>query len=313
MKMRNNKRRSWFGPLFCKRLIIIVVLLIQVTFLIFLVASTSRYFIALHWIFVAVSIYVALGLVTRQSKGAYKFTWAFIILLFPLFGGLFYLFFTNQSSTKRFRRALKKTYAKSRGLFRLPENTFHGEIPKAFKPQIHYLESFAGFPAFGHTQTQYLATGEEMFQHLLAALKKAEKYIFLEYFIIREGKMWNAILDILEEKAKKGVDVRLIYDDFGCFLTLPKNYGTMLKDKGISCAVFNPFRPLLTTSQNNRDHRKIAVIDGKIAFTGGNNLADEYINELEGHCGKAHRRCGMELCFDVSAAVDGLYPGLGGI
>lgn len=93
--------------------------------------------------------------------------------------------------------------------------------------------------------------------------------------------MWNTILNILEEKAKCGVDVRIIYDDFGCFWILPKNYSQLLKDKGISCAVFNPFKPLLATSQNNRDHRKVAVIDGKIAFTGGNNLADEYINEIE--------------------------------
>ena len=282
MGTKNNRmRHSWFRPLFRKRLLIILMLLVQIAFLIFLTASTSRYFIVLHWVFVAVSIYVALCLVMQRFKGAYKFTWVFLILLFPLFGGLFYLFFTNQSSTRRIKRILKKTYAKTRGLFWLPENTYQGEVPSNFKPQIRYLESYAGFPAFGRTKTQYLPTGEDMFEHLIAELKKAEKYIFLEYFIIQQGKMWNTILNILEEKAKCGVDVRIIYDDFGCFWILPKNYCQTLKNKGISCAVFNPFKPLLTTSQNNRDHRKIAVIDGKTAFTGGNNLADEYINEIE--------------------------------
>ena len=114
-------------------------------------------------------------------------------------------------------------------------------------------------------------------------LKKAEKFIFLEYFIIQEGKMFNSILEILEEKAKQGVDVRLIYDDVGCIVTLPHNYKNTLEAKGIKCRVFNPIKPFFTRRLNNRDHRKIVVIDGDVGFTGGINLADEYINEYEKH------------------------------
>lgn len=114
-------------------------------------------------------------------------------------------------------------------------------------------------------------------------MKKAQKYIFIEYFIIKDGLMWQSILDILKEKVSQGVEVRVIYDDIGCFLALPKDYAMQLKNIGIKCEVFNPFRPVLTAIQNNRDHRKITVIDGKVAFTGGLNLSDEYINTYEKH------------------------------
>lgn len=150
-------------------------------------------------------------------------------------------------------------------------------------PQIRYLNDFAKFPIYTKSTTKYFSPGEEMFKALLAELEKAEKYIFLEYFIIQEGNMWNSILDILKRKAANGVTVRVMYDDFGCFFLLPSNYPAQLKKYGIECVVFNPFRPMLTAVQNNRDHRKIASIDGKTVFTGGINLADEYINAYEKH------------------------------
>ena len=118
-----------------------------------------------------------------------------------------------------------------------------------------------------------------MFPVLVRELEQAEHYIYIEYFIINDGVMWRTILDILERKTTEGVDVRLIYDGFGCLTTLPYHYERFLREKGIQCQVFNPFRPLLNIVQNNRDHRKICVIDGKTGFTGGINLADEYINQ----------------------------------
>lgn len=120
-----------------------------------------------------------------------------------------------------------------------------------------------------------------MFPAFLEELKKAERYIFLEYFIIAEGKMWNAVTDILRQKAGEGVDVRVIYDDMGCIMLLPQNYARKLNAMGIRCQVFNRFIPVLSARLNNRDHRKIGIIDGKVAFTGGVNFADEYINEYE--------------------------------
>ena len=145
--------------------------------------------------------------------------------------------------------------------------------------QSAYIRNCAGFPVHTNTTTKYYAVGDDMFIDMLEDLKKAEHFIFLEYFIIHEGRMWNAILDVLEEKVKQGVDVRLIYDDMGCVTTLPTRYYKKLQAKGIKCAAFNPVRPILNIVLNNRDHRKILVIDGHTGYTGGVNLADEYINE----------------------------------
>jgi cardiolipin synthase len=147
-----------------------------------------------------------------------------------------------------------------------------------YSNQIRYLSNFAGFPAYERTKTEFLPSGEQKLERLVEVLKKAEKYIFLEYFSIAEGILWNTVLEVLKEKAAGGVDVLVIYDDVGCFLLLPKDYTEQLARAGIKSVVFNPFRPLLTAKQNNRDHRKIVSVDGKIAITGGINLSDEYIN-----------------------------------
>ena len=156
------------------------------------------------------------------------------------------------------------------------------ENPDAAR-QVHYLMHHAHCPPYKDTYTRYLPLGEVKFEALVEELKKAERYIFLEYFIVEEGIMWNSILDILKEKAAAGVDVRMIYDDFGCIMKLPYRYDRKLEKMGIKCCRFSPFIPVLSTRLNNRNHRKIAVIDGHTAFTGGINLADEYINAIEKH------------------------------
>lgn len=193
-----------------------------------------------------------------------------------------YLLFHFQTSTRRFSNQITEIEKRTRNYFYLPPTSYEDvkhDIPQHI-PQVRYLQEFAGFPIYAHSSTRYLSPGERKFEALKEELEKAEKYIFLEYFIIQEGKMWNEIFEILKRKVQEGVLVRLIYDDMGCFLVLPKDFSKKLKGNGIECAVFNPFKPMLTVMQNNRDHRKIAVIDGKVAFTGGINLADEYINEV---------------------------------
>ena len=149
------------------------------------------------------------------------------------------------------------------------------------KNQALYMLNYSNCPIYENTYNEYLTPGEVKFEKLVEELKKAKHFIFLEYFIIEEGIMWNTILEILKEKAKEGVDVRVIYDDVGCVMKLPYKYGDKLEKYGIKCRVFNPFIPILTNRLNNRDHRKIAVIDGYVGFMGGINLADEYINSFE--------------------------------
>jgi len=134
---------------------------------------------------------------------------------------------------------------------------------------------------YGASDAEHLKSGEAQFERLQIELAKAERFIFLEYFIIDEGLMWNTILAVLVEKAARGVDVRVLYDGIGCLITLPKDYPATLERLGISCAVFNPASAVPSTMLNNRDHRKLVIIDGSVAFTGGVNLADEYINKVE--------------------------------
>ena len=147
--------------------------------------------------------------------------------------------------------------------------------------QSRYISDVSRFPVHENTTAEYFQVGDDMFPVLVRELKQAKKYIFIEYFIINDGVMWQTILNILEKKAAEGVDVRLIYDGFGCLTTLPHKYYEELQKKGIKCQVFNPFRPILNIIQNNRDHRKLCIIDGWVGFTGGINLADEYINQKE--------------------------------
>lgn len=278
-------KRKWFRALFRRRIMIALLLLLQLMFLIYILNSSSRASEIINLILTAASFCVVLSIISKKDKGAFKLTWVFQILLFPVFGGLFYLLVNYQSSTRMFSKRVALTENKAKEFLTLPGTGYEAAaqaIPDHM-PQIQYLQDFAGFPVYTGSSTKFLSPGEEKFEQLLKELEKAEKYIFLEYFIVCEGIMWNSILEVLERKAAQGVTVRLMYDDMGCFFLLPKDYPAQLKAMGIDCVVFNRFKPLLTTIQNNRDHRKIAVIDGKTAFTGGINLADEYINRYEKH------------------------------
>lgn len=149
--------------------------------------------------------------------------------------------------------------------------------------QVNYLKETTDLPVHSNTKVTYYSLGEHFHKSLLEELSKAEKYIFMEYFIIEEGKMWNPIHDILKEKVKNGVEVYLMYDDVGCMTTLDDKYYELLQKEGINCIPMNQFKPVLARFHNNRDHRKITVIDGIVGFTGGVNIADEYINEKVKH------------------------------
>ena len=291
--MKKIKYRSKFRIFLGRRMFITLMLLAQLV-LLFAFALRGR---DLHWlgfILTAISIATALHLITRPDKYAFKILWTFLILLFPLFGGVMYWTFHFQTASTGFRKILQKIkdaqHAEYRALC-VPDE------PKLENGQdnrlLSYLRNVAAFPAYEHTENRYFGDGKEMLAAMLADMRRAEKFIFIEYFIIEEGVMWNSILKILRERVADGVDVRVIYDDLGCLLTLPVGYQKTLRAYGIKCEIFNRFHPFLTTLQNNRDHRKIAIIDGKIAYTGGINLADEYINEKLrfGHW----RDCGVRM------------------
>ncbi|MDR0472595.1 MAG: cardiolipin synthase [Treponema sp.] len=274
---------AWIRKILRRRVLIIPALLIQIGFIAFLIAGSIYEFRYAGFALNCFSIIVSLHIVNKKEKSAYKITWIFLILLFPIFGGVVYAVFHTQSSPRKYKRLIREANKEYRPFFLLPGSALSilkKEHPSCV-PQVTYLEEYAGFPIYINTAAEYFGSGEAFYKRLLTELEKAQKYIFLEFFILHPGLMLNSIVEILERKAEKGVEVRLIYDDLGCFTSLPAGYKKYLERKGIKCIVFNPFKPVLSSLQNNRDHRKIISIDGKTAFTGGLNLADEYINARE--------------------------------
>ncbi len=222
---------------------------------------------------------MVLFLINSRMDPTAKITWLIVIMLLPVFGSLLYWFTCAEIGHKAVRRKLQKIYTASRRTDPGAEaiQALEKEDPGA-AAMARYVSRFTGIPVCRSTSATYFSCGEYMLSQLLPELEQAEKAIYLEYFIIDEGVMWGQILEILARKAKQGVDVRVMYDGTCEFMLLPKGYPKKLQALGIACRVFAPVTPFLSTHYNYRDHRKIMTIDGKVAFTGGINLADEYIN-----------------------------------
>ena len=224
------------------------------------------------------SILIVLYLVRKDENSAYKIGWIVLIGVLPLLGGALYLAFGNKAPAKRLRERMQKVeQAHTADLAQQEGQTDTLEL--SCKNMSRYVERYGPYPAWKNTAAEYFPCGEAMYPKLLADLEQAEKFIFLEFFIVKTGKMWNGVEAILKRKAAEGVDVRLIYDDFGSLLGLPTDFVIRMEKNRIHCIPFNPVVPLVSLVMNHRDHRKIVVIDGNVAYTGGVNLADEYINE----------------------------------
>lgn len=224
---------------------------------------------------------VLLYLINRDEIPEFKLPWLIILFLLPVIGSFVFMLLssndTSKKGTERYERAqlaLKPYQRQTADTQQLAED---GDA----YTQAAYLREAAAMPCCGNTRTAYYPLGEDFFAALLADLRGAEHFIFMEYFIVQEGQMWNPIHDILREKAARGVAVYFMYDDFGCMTTLPEQYDKQLCAEGIHCVSSNRFTPVLSHVHNNRDHRKITVIDGRVGYTGGINLADEHINAYE--------------------------------
>lgn len=267
--------------IFHRTVLVAVLLVVQVGLLAAMVIRFSDYFVQFYLFCVVISVLAVLHVINSKGDPGYKIAWLVPILLVPVFGGLVYLLCGGNRLSPRVQRKME-------GMdHRLMEVLDQDRKAEALAPfgrdavnQSRYLEAYAHCPLYTNTYTKYYPLGDDAFQPMLEELRKAEKYIFLEYFIIAPGKFWDSVLEILEEKVRQGVDVRVIYDDVGSLFTLPKNFDKELEAKGISCRVFNRFVPVLSVRLNNRDHRKFCIVDGHTAFTGGINLADEYINQV---------------------------------
>lgn len=265
---------------FSRTVVTALLIVIQVAWLAALLLQLGNSLPAIQTVLRILSLVAILFVIKSDMNPSYKIGWILLIAVLPILGGLMYVIFGNKRPTKNMREMLRAQLEKSAEYLGTQES-ITGELDGGAAGLFKYLEGSASYPTAKNTTVRYYRVGEEMYADLLPELEKAEKFIFLEYFIIRPGEMWDGVLEILKRKAAAGVDVRIIYDDMGCIDILPANYNATLEGWGIRTMAFNRFVPAVSLVMNNRDHRKITVIDGKVGFTGGINISDEYINVKE--------------------------------
>ena len=256
------------------------------------------YFIALGWLnnlfrehlweilnalFSVLAVIFVTGLVAKRDESSYKLLWVMVIVAMPIFGAMLYVFWGDKNTGKKLKKNLEQSASVLSKPADIADNECLSDIRKndlRIGQTLEHITKTTGFPVLKNAISEYYPLGEDMFQDMCEDLKKAQKYIYVEYFIIQRGKFWDTLTDIMAERATAGVDVRVMYDDLGSIGTYSLSNVIALSKKGIKCIPFNPFL-FIKAQLNNRDHRKIMVIDGKIAYSGGVNLADEYINEVQ--------------------------------
>lgn len=272
-------RRLW-RILASRAFLIAILLLLQISFLFMWAYRTALYYSILPAIDL-IALFVAIYVVNKDEDNQYKIGWIFLILGLPVIGTLLFLLCFGRKMPKRLANGTIAANERMRGLLCQDDaviEELRQEAPSPFR-EFYSGVYREGFPVYRNTDVKVYDSGEEFFPDLLDALSQARKFIFLEYYIINPGRMWDSVLEVLRRKVEEGVEVKLIYDDFGCIRYLPRRYHRLLNEYGIETYQFNRMRPALLVTMNNRDHRKLCIIDNEIGFTGGINLSDEYINE----------------------------------
>jgi cardiolipin synthase len=263
--------------IFSRKIVIFLLVLLQLAAIFIGLAIFSEWR-AFYVAAVCLSVAGVIGVVNSDKNPAYKTAWILPIMAFPVFGIAAYLYAVFNPGILRLRQLTAKSEKITRSCLKKDDKLYE-ELPNELRGVAEYTYTSGGSPAWECEEIKYYPTGADFFEDFKESLRAAEKYILIEFFIINEGKMWSETLSILKEKLSQGVDVKIMYDGVGTQLILPSGYDKKLRKMGFDVRIFNPLKPLLSTIQNNRDHRKIVVVDGEVAYTGGVNLADEYIGE----------------------------------
>ena len=271
---------KFFNIVFGRFTITVLLVLLQVTYIVVVLERLQNYAWYFSLVFTVMSVIAILFVIWRDYNPAYKVAWIILIAMLPAVGVACYLLFGNKRPARRMRKRLLPQEEAHRADLAQQDDLALIKDGRA-RDTVKYIANTGGFPAWTDTNTKYYPLGDYWYKDMLADLKRAEHYIFLEYFIIGEGEMWSEILDVLREKVRRGVDVRIIYDDVGSIKVLPVNFVKIMKQYGIKAMTFNRVHPIFSLVYNNRDHRKICVVDGYIGYTGGANIADEYINRVK--------------------------------
>lgn len=263
--------------------IVLLLLLVTILTILWVVTSVATYFPAFLAFLQFFSIVIAISIVNRPMNASFKLTWILFVMGIPIFGALFYFILQSNIETRRYRKNFQKQAKLLKEYGHTSYKVMSG-LGKKDKEQLklaNYMSEHVGYALHANSDAKYYSSGEDWFEDLLTDLRQAKNHIFMEYYIVDFGYMWDTILEVLKEKAAQGVEVRFMYDGMNSLNTLPYSYYKRLREMGIKAKVFSQIIPALSTIHNNRDHRKITVIDGQIAYTGGANLADEYINRIE--------------------------------
>ncbi len=277
--------RFW-RRVFSRVVLVSLAIALQLAWLFFMLFYLSSYYMPIAVFFNAVSLLAVLYIINRSGNPQVKMAWIVPILIFPLFGGLIFLLSGGKGPKKKLCLALDSSgelvrpHMKSNIPYDLsdPALPLCADIDRPVAEQCHFLQE-QGFTAYRDTAAIYYADCRAGWMHMMEDLERAERFIFMEYFIVNPGRMWDPVLEILKRKAAAGVDVRLMYDDVGSISYVPRTYAKEIESFGIKCVKFNPYRPVYAVVMNHRDHRKIMVVDGHIGYTGGINFSDEYIGE----------------------------------
>ena len=282
-KAAKKAKKGILSVVFSRTALIALLILLQVGVIFGLSTILAEYAVYIYVIEMLAQAIVIIYIINEKTSPEFMCTWMLLILIFPVFGCLFYIYVKLELGTRMFGKRLADVQIETWPYMKQRKQVIEElRVSKAANANLaQYMVRQLHYPTYRNTKAMYFSCGEEKFPELIAQLKKAEKFIFLEYFIVAEGYMWDTILEILKQKAADGVEVRFMYDGMCSISRLPYNYPREIQKYGIQCKMFSPIRPVLSTTQNNRDHRKICVIDGKVGFTGGINLADEYINQKE--------------------------------
>lgn len=296
-----NWPKRIFNAIFNRLTITAAVIVAQAVYFIFLLVDFSDMSHYVTTTFQILSVILLLYIIWRDNNPAYQIGWIILICVFPVIGCVLFLLFGN----KRPARYLKRRLDRQEDMH-VEEMHQTAPIQEIRNQRLQRTASYVGkqchYPAWQHSTTKYYPVADRMFEDMLEDLKNAEHFIFLEYFIIARGSLWDDIFEILRDKAAQGVDIRIIYDDVGSMRVLPKHFVRNMKENGIRVMAFNRMRPFLSLVYNNRDHRKIMVIDGYIAYNGGANIADEYANRIVrfGHWKDGGVRVFGEACWNYT-------------
>lgn len=268
---------------FSRTALVLLLILLQLGAMFVLSTILRDYAVYVYSLELIAQILIVVYIINDKTCPEFTCTWMLLILIFPVFGCLFYVYVKLELGTRMFGKRLCDVQMETWPYLKQQKEIVEElQVSKPANANLaRYMANQLHYPTYRNTKAMYFSCGEEKFPELLKQLKMAQKYIFLEYFIVAEGYMWESILEILKQKVAEGVEVRFMYDGMCSISLLPYKYSEEIQRYGIKCKMFSPIRPVLSTVQNNRDHRKICVIDGKVGFTGGINLADEYINKKE--------------------------------